>query len=218
MRPRAGSPAPRDDACTGAGGRKDGFEEEALPFLDAVFGFALHLTRGDRPTAEDLVQETFLRAHRFWDRYERGTNVRAWLFTICRNAHRHADARRRRRREIPTSDFAVRPGSRAAVDLGGTGVAQGGPGSAPAPASNGAGRGEPLTPPVVAAIGALPDRYRDVLVLSDLGDLRYEEIAEVLNVPLGTVKSRLSRARRILREAPGILEARREWRGAAAEG
>lgn len=206
--PRPGT-GPRDHEGPGRPPHvPDGFEAEALPLLGAVFGFALHLTRGDRDGAEDLVQETFLRAHRFWDRYERGTNIRAWLFTICRNIHRHERQRARNRNEIPASEFDARIESIAGVDAPGRAArertAWGGPGTSGEAGSS----GPRLTGPVARALGELPDKYRDVLILSDLGDLRYEEIAEFLDVPLGTVKSRLSRARRILREAPGILAAR----------
>lgn len=168
---------------------KPGFAEEALPWLDAVFRFALRLTR-DQAAAEDLVQETFLRAFRSWEQFQRGTNCRSWLFTICRHTYLHERERAHVRYEVA-----------------GAGVAGEEPAAIPFV--------DPLTasalPPdaffndivddeLIAAIDALPDDHREVLTLSDLGDLSYPEIADVLNIPVGTVKSRLSRARRQVRE------------------
>ena len=80
-RPRELPAPPSGDGASSG----EGFAQEALPWLDAVYTYALRLTRGERDAAEDLAQETFLRAYRFWDTYERGTNMKAWLFTICRN-------------------------------------------------------------------------------------------------------------------------------------
>ena len=168
----------------------EGFKEEALPWLDAVYRFALRLVKGDRDAAEDLVQDTFLRAHRFWDSYERGTKVKSWLFTICRNTYLQQKELMRAQRERPISDVDVR-----AEALSAAAVFQG-------------GKTDPekdffdrlIADEVVDAIDGLPEEFREVLVLSDLGDLKYAEIADVLEIPLGTAKSRLFRARRLLQE------------------
>ena len=104
-RPREEAPAPRGDEPEVAA---DGFAEEALPWIDAVYGFSLRLVKGNRDAAEDLVQDTFLRAHRFWHTYERGTNVKSWLFTICRNSYLHQKDRLREQRERPLADFDAR--------------------------------------------------------------------------------------------------------------
>ena len=168
----------------------EGFAEEALPWIDAVYSFSLRLVSGNRDAAEDLVQDTFLRAHRFWHTYERGTNVKSWLFTICRNTYLHQKDRMREQREQPAADFDARPEALAATTAFGT--------SAPDPESDFFGM--LIDDHVVEAIDALPEEFREVLVLSDLGDLKYAEIAEVLDLPLGTVKSRLFRARKILQE------------------
>lgn len=166
-----------------------GFAEEALPWLDAVYRFSLRLTRGDRDAAEDLVQDTFLRAHRFWHTYRRGSNAKSWLFTICRNTWLHQKELIRNQREQPTADLDARAEALFAAAASVT-------------------SSDPeaefferlIDDQVVQAIDDLPDDFRDVLVLSDLGDLKYGEIAEVLDIPVGTAKSRLFRARRLLQE------------------
>ena len=170
--------------------RKDGFSDEALPWLDAVYSFSMRLTGGDGDEAADLVQETFLRAHRFWGKFERGTNVKSWLFTICRNTFLHRKDLARNRREQPASQtdteldriptaplFHVKSKDPERTFFHGL-----------------------IDDEVVSAIDELPHDFREVLVLSDLGELRYAEIAEVLDIPVGTVKSRLFRARNLLQE------------------
>lgn len=166
---------------------RDGFAEEALPWLNAVHRFALRLTRGDQDGSADLVQETFLRAYRSWHLFERGTNCRSWLFTICKNVHLHAKDRASSRHEVPATDLDVD------VEALGVGTLFGHATSLDLDAEV---FDRMLDDRVIAAIDELPDDYRDVLVLSDLGDLHYGEIAAVLDIPLGTVKSRLFRARR----------------------
>lgn len=168
-----------------------GFEEEALPHLDGVYRFALQLS-GSPDQAEDLVQDTFLRAYRSWDQYTRGTAARSWLFTICRNRFLRGRTRRRRFREI-VEESVARPDS-----------------GAPALAVWASGDyGDPeraffdsiFDDEVVEAIEALPDPYRTAVVLSDIRGLPYAEIAEVTDVPVGTVKSRVFRGRHRLRGA-----------------
>ena len=186
-RERAVRAAPRDEVPALAA---EGFAEEALPWLDAVYGFALRLTRGDRDAAEDLVQDTFLRAHRFWHRYERGTNAKSWLFTICRNTYLHGKEKAINRYEQPAADVDARVETLATVSAWGTGSER--------PDREFFDR--LIDSQIIEAIDDLQEDFREVLVLSDLGDLKYAEIAEVLDLPVGTVKSRLFRARRILQE------------------
>ena len=168
----------------------DGFVEEALPWLDAVYRFSLRLTRGDRDAAEDLAQETFMRAHRFWHTFVRGTNAKSWLFTICRNTHIHREERVRNRRERPASD----------LDADVEALAARSPLVHPSTDPEQEFFELMIDDEVVEAIDDLPEEFHDVLVLSDLGDLRYAEIAEVLDIPVGTVKSRLFRGRRLLQK------------------
>jgi RNA polymerase sigma-70 factor (ECF subfamily) len=171
--------------------RRRRFEQEALPHTDALFRTALRFapTRSD---AEDLVQETFLRAYRAFDRFEPGTNCRAWLFKILTNTginHHHRRARR------PTEvDFEAIEAIAAAPTDAAVPEAGGGDWSAYAPL---------VDDDVQAALAALPERFRVVLVLSVLEGFAYKEIASILGIPIGTVMSRLYRARKMLQAALG---------------
>jgi RNA polymerase sigma-70 factor (ECF subfamily) len=162
--------------------RREAFEREALVHLDAVYRMALRLT-GDPPDAEDLVQETMLKAYRAWDRYERGTNAKAWLLTILRNTYIN-QYRRAKSRPSTVDVHDIEPFTVfrdvADTDPEGTFFAR------------------LVDDRVTAAIDALPEEFREVLVLSDVEDLSYAEIAKVVGAPLGTVKSRLFRARQLL--------------------
>lgn len=172
-------------------GSTRGFEDEALPHLDAVYRFALRLS-GAPDQAEDLVQETFLRAYRSWDQYTRGTAAKSWLFTICRNVFLRRLERRQRHDEIVTEN-----------------VGRDGPGSSPInPVWSSVDGVDPegeffhsiVDDRIVQAIDSLPEEYRTAVVLSDLEGLPYAEIAELMDVPVGTVKSRLFRGRRQLQK------------------
>lgn len=171
---------------------KPGFNEEALPWMDAVHNFALRLHRGDRDAAADLVQETFLRAFRAWHTFRRGTNCRSWLFSICKNAHLRQNELAASRYEIAESELDERVDALAVADVHRRALGAG---------LDGGLFESGLHVRIIQAIDALPEDYRDVLVLSDLGDLNYAEIAELVKVPVGTVKSRLFRARRRLQES-----------------
>ena len=170
---------------------KPGFAEEALPHMEAVFRFGMRLARGDEDRAKDLVQETYLRAYRSWASYTRGTNCRSWLFTICRNVFLRQNERRARRPETPTSRLEVDVEALSAVAV-----------------FDEVSRADPegrffdsfVDEEVLRAIDSLPVEFRECVVLSDLQGLPYAEVAEVLGIPLGTVKSRLFRGRRMLQE------------------
>jgi RNA polymerase sigma-70 factor (ECF subfamily) len=171
---------------------KPGFVEEALPWLDAVYRFALRLTAGSEDRAEDLVQETFLRAYRHWDTFQRGTNARSWLFTICRNVFLRREEQRSRRAETLESEMDFQVEAIAATQE-----------------MDGIRSTDPehvffdsfIDEEVMAAVEALPREFREAVVLGDIEGLSYNEIAEVLDVPIGTVKSRLYRGRRQLARA-----------------
>ena len=171
---------------------KEGFAEEAIPWLDAVYRFALRLTAGNRAEADDIVQETFLRAYRHWHTFERGTSARAWLFTITRNVFLRARERRARRPETLQSeldhDIAAFAGEDALGDVTQLDPEQGFFASF-------------IDEEVTRAVEQLPTEFREVVVLSDVEGLGYGEIAEIVGVPLGTVKSRLYRGRRLLQRA-----------------
>lgn len=171
------------NADTAPASRRKQFEAEALVHLDALYSFALKLARS-RDDAEDLVSDTVLRAFERWEQYHLGTNIRAWLFTILY----HVFVSRKRRidaREVQPADDAD--------------------GRLPFEA---VGETDPerrfydsfLDEEITRAIDALPVEYRSAVLLSDVHELRYAEIAEILDVPEGTVKSRLFRGRRLLQK------------------
>jgi RNA polymerase sigma-70 factor, ECF subfamily len=148
------------------------FEREALVHLDVVYRVARRLA-GNDADADDLVQTTMLKAYEAWDRFERGSNAKSWLLTILR--HAFIDEYRQRR---PRGETA--PLEKAAAD----------PESAFYDAL--------VDDQVTRAIWELPMVYREVFLLTDVGELRYHESAAILAVPVGTVKSRLYRARKLL--------------------
>ncbi len=161
------------------------FEELALPHADALYRTAFHLTRS-AADAEDLTQETYLRAYRAFGGFQ-GTNPKAWLFTILR--HAYVDAYRRQRREPIMIDIED------AEIYGGQADFTAGPWAASAEAEALANLpGER----VVAALETLPDAWRLTVLLADVEDFSYREIADVTGVPLGTVMSRLHRGRQRL--------------------
>ncbi|MDX1647775.1 MAG: sigma-70 family RNA polymerase sigma factor [Longimicrobiales bacterium] len=168
-----------------------GFEEEALPHLDAVYRFALRLS-GAPDQAEDLVQETFLRAYRSWDQYTRGTAAKSWLFTICRNVFLRKRERRQRHDEIVEEK----------VDRSGVGKNPVNPVwvSVVGVDPEGDFFDSIVDGRIIEAIEELPEEYRTAVVLSDVEGLPYAEISELMGVPVGTVKSRLFRGRRRLQQ------------------
>ena len=150
----------------------------ALVHLDALYSFALSLTRNP-PDAEDLVQETYLRALRFAHRFQPGTHLRAWLFQILRNTF--LTFYRRKARELAILDKEVSDGAEEEWDLA-----------------------APSSPVATAldlerALAELPEEFRSVLLLADLEGFALSEVGEIMDTPVGTVKSRLFRARRLVR-------------------
>lgn len=183
------------DPSQGSEGKiqKQGFAEDVLPHLEAVYRFALRLSQGREDEAQDLVQDTFLRAHRGWEGFRRGTNLRAWLFTICRNRFLRKEEQRGRRPEVLASETDADVESLAATAVFSEVRANTDPETAFFDSF--------LDREVLAALDTLPRPFREAVVLSDLEGLSYPEIAEVLDLPTGTVKSRLFRGRRILQQA-----------------
>lgn len=167
----------------------ESFNAIALPFLDDVYRFALSLTR-DEADADDLTQDTFLKAFRSWASFQVGTNCRAWLFTICRNSFN-----RRFRRERSRVDVEQEGGDDDSLPtvLGHVHIER-------------MGLGDLLDridvqPALREALDGLPDVFREIVTLVDLEEFSYAEAAEVLEVPVGTVRSRLFRARRRMQSA-----------------
>jgi RNA polymerase sigma-70 factor (ECF subfamily) len=161
------------------------FEAEALPHMDILYNFALRTT-GNEDDARDLMQETYLKAYRFWDKYEQGTNIRAWLFRIMKNSY--INRYRKETREPDTVEYGdvdnfydtIRAESTDTNDLQQKLF------------------GNLLGDEVTEALQSLPEDFRTVVILCDIEGLTYEEIAEFLDCPIGTVRSRLHRGRKLL--------------------
>jgi RNA polymerase sigma-70 factor (ECF subfamily) len=165
--------------------RRTEFESEALPHLDALFGLALRLTGGDDARSEDLVQDSVLKAWRSWDRFEVGTNCRAWLMTILRNTFINQYRRDRSRpAQVEFEEIAEGPGAGTLYDAD----------------PEGRVFDRLVNEHVIRAIEELPDEFRVPVVLADIEGLGYQEVADTLGIPVGTVKSRLFRGRRRLQE------------------
>ncbi|HET6281291.1 MAG TPA: sigma-70 family RNA polymerase sigma factor [Polyangia bacterium] len=163
------------------------FEREALPHMPALYAAATRLTRHERD-AEDLVQDTMLRAYRFFDTFEAGTNCKAWLFRILTNVFCNRYREREREHEILTEAES----SAANVEQFLGGAAQG------TRDSESALLGRMVSADVERALAAVPQDFRMTVILADLEDFSYKEIAEIMDVPAGTVMSRLYRGRKIL--------------------
>lgn len=162
------------------------FKDAALPHLDALYNMAYRLTR-NAEDAEDLIQETFFKAYKYYDKFEEGTNLKAWLFRIMKNSF--INGYRKRQSQPPESAFS---------EIEELFEAQ---------LSDEAGQiknpeeellESVLDEDIQKALGALRDDYRMVILLVDLEGFSYKEAAEILEVPVGTVMSRLYRGRRML--------------------
>jgi len=162
------------------------FEREALPWMDDVYRFARSLTRNEAD-AQDVVQETYLRAYKSWDTFLPGSDARRWLFTICRNVFLRARERDRRHVEVEDGDVEAVAGAVA--------VAEGTRDGADAILTR-----ADLAPALDGALATLQEPFRSAVVLVDLEDQSYEDAAAVLGVPIGTVRSRLFSGRRLLQE------------------
>ena len=157
-----------------------------MPHLDALYRAALRMV-GSATDAQDIVQDAFLQAWRLFDRYERGTNCRAWLFAILFNTVQHYRRRKYGQRVQPFDDEAALERLQS-------------PGNVP----------EVITDTdILDALARLPDSYRDTVILADVQEFSYKETAQILGVPIGTVMSRLSRGRQLLRAA--LAESAREY-------
>ena len=169
---------------------KQRFQREALPLLDPLYAAALRMTR-NAPDAEDLVQETMLRAYRSFNRFEPGTNLKAWLFRILTNAYINTYRKKQREPQKVSADeledfdlyqelkghdpqFSETPETIVLDSL--------------------------LDSDIARAIEDLPEQFRLAVVLSDLEGFTYAEMAEIMDVPMGTVMSRLHRGRKALQK------------------
>ena len=163
------------------------FEEELFPHIDALKTFAYHLSYNEED-ANDLVQETYMKAHRFIEKYDQGTNAKAWLFKILKNAYINEYRKKSKRpQKVDFEDIVSYQNSDSAssskyLDL----------------------RQEifesMMGDEVTIAINSLPIDFRTVILLCDIEGFTYEEISKIIDVPIGTVRSRLFRARNMLKE------------------
>jgi RNA polymerase sigma-70 factor (ECF subfamily) len=163
------------------------FATIALPLMPSVVRVAQALT-GDESDADDLVQETFLRAYRHWHTFQRGSDCRSWLSTICRNAF--YENRRRERRSTPMDDQEL--DSLASGRSHNTARASG---------VDDLFTRIDLGPAIADAVARLEPHYRYAVLLIDVDGRSYEEVADLLDIPIGTVRSRLYRGRRQLQES-----------------
>ncbi len=170
--------------------RSKEFEDSVLEHIDMLYGVALRLTRNPAD-AEDLTQNTFVKALRFHDKFKAGTYIKAWLLTIMRNTFINEYRRKARRpSEVELSGIEAAPETLPDPDVF---------------FDPQAGRRNDLLElvddPVRKAIEELPEDFREAVIMADLEDMSYKEIADVMNCPLGTVMSRLYRGRKLLRTA-----------------
>ncbi len=162
------------------------FNEEILPHLDAMYNFALRLT-ADPNDAEDLVQDTIVKAYRFFDSYEKGTNAKAWLFRILKNSYINTYRKKSKKPnqvdydEVATFYETIRDERTDTSDLEDRMFR------------------ELIDDHISKALDQLPEDFRTVVLLCDVEGFTYEEIANMLDVPIGTIRSRLHRGRNLLR-------------------
>lgn len=185
-----GEPEPESGARRIASDARDRvrFEEEALAFADQVYRVARRLV-GSREEAEDLVQETYARAFRSWRSYTPGTNMRAWLLRILTNLNVDRGRKLQRSPDLqPLEEGDYYLANKLAESAGEQVLDQ-------------ERVVEQLSQnSVVSALSSLPHDFRDVVVLVDIGEFSYADAAQILDIPLGTVMSRLHRGRRLLKQ------------------
>lgn len=167
--------------------RQMDFKNEAMIHIDALYNYAVRMT-GDPEDANDLVQETYMKAYRFFDSFEKGTNCKAWLFRILKNSY--INRYRKESKEPDKVDYddikefyhTVKHSSLDSNDM------------------QEKWYGELLDDEISRALDSLPEDFREVVQLCDIEGFTYEEIANMVDCPIGTVRSRLHRGRKILRE------------------
>ncbi|MDR8394171.1 sigma-70 family RNA polymerase sigma factor [Aliifodinibius sp. S!AR15-10] len=166
--------------------KQEDFEEEIIPHLDALYNFALRLT-SDPNDAEDLVQDTIVKAFRFFSSYEKGTNAKAWLFRILKNSYINNYRKQSKQPnqvdydEVATFYETIRAERTDTSDLEDRMFR------------------ELIDDDISNALEELPEDFRTVVLLCDIEGFTYEEIANMLDVPIGTIRSRLHRGRNLLK-------------------
>jgi|SRR6056297_75106 len=166
--------------------KQSDFNDEIIPHLDALYNFGLRLT-SDPNDAEDLVQDTIVKAYRFFSSYEKGTNAKAWLFRILKNSYINNYRRKSKKPqqvdydEVATFYETIRAERTDTSDLEDTMYR------------------ELIDDDITNALDQIPEDFRTVVLLCDVEDFTYEEIANMLDVPIGTIRSRLHRGRNLLK-------------------
>lgn len=166
--------------------KQQDFNDEILPHLDALYNFALRLTT-DPNDAEDLVQDTIVKAFRFFSSYEKGTNAKAWLFRILKNSYINSYRKKSSKPqeidydEVATFYETIRAERTETSDLEDKMFR------------------ELIDDDITNALDEIPEDFRTVVLLCDVEDFTYEEIANMLDVPIGTIRSRLHRGRNLLK-------------------
>jgi RNA polymerase sigma-70 factor, ECF subfamily len=166
--------------------KQQDFNDEILPHLDALYNFALRLTT-DPNDAEDLVQDTIVKAFRFFSSYEKGTNAKAWLFRILKNSYINSYRKKSSKPqeidydEVATFYETIRAERTETSDLEDKMFR------------------ELIDDDITKALDEIPEDFRTVVLLCDVEDFTYEEIANMLDVPIGTIRSRLHRGRNLLK-------------------
>ena len=163
--------------------KEERFEETALVHMDSIYRSALYMTKNETD-AQDLVQDTYLRAFKFFDSFEEGTNCRAWLLKILRNTFINSIRRGKRQLHVVSltemSEYGIELSSDFTPEDGVF--------------------GDLFNDEIVTAMNKIPAEYRSAILLADVERLPYKEVADIMDCPIGTVMSRLHRGRKLLRE------------------
>ncbi len=175
-----------NDSVTPTDTRDADFAREALPYMDDVYRFAYSLARSPAD-ADDLVQETYLRAFRSWHTFQPGSDARRWLFTICRNAFLRSREKVRREVDVEDGDMEALAAAMTQGEMRRDGTDQ-------------LLSRVDLGPALSKALDELAEPFRSTVILVDVEDQSYDAASEVLGVPVGTVRSRLFRGRRQLQD------------------
>jgi RNA polymerase sigma-70 factor (ECF subfamily) len=180
------------------------FEKEALPYLNTVYTFAYKML-GNKLDADDMIQETYLRAFRFFDSYKRGTNCKAWLFKIMKNLIINKYKKEQRKGALVDIDDVINliPNIKS-IHLDTDDIQE-------------KQFSRLLDDEITLALKSIQDDYRIVVILCDLEGLSYEEIAEFLNCPIGTVRSRIHRGRRLLQRKLFLYARQRGYNAGSAD-
>ncbi|MDG5766853.1 sigma-70 family RNA polymerase sigma factor [Balneolales bacterium ANBcel1] len=179
--------------------KQNDFNDEILPHLDAIYNFALKLTANEND-AEDLVQDTIVKAFRFFSSYEKGTNAKGWLFRILKNSYinNYRKASKQPTRvdydEIEPFYESIRSEQSNTTDL------------------ESSMYGQMMDDDISSALSSLPEDFRTVVLLCDVEGFTYEEISNMLDVPIGTIRSRLHRGRNLLKAQLSEYASRRGYK------